>query len=113
MYTEKLVARENYSDEDGNEYKWNGRNAFKNFILTNDAYKERLESLVNGTFKVDQLSEQEIAEIESDEVEISKAVGSYNPVTGKEKEIQPKEIAKAKATNKKKSNKIRKTGKSS
>lgn len=71
---------ETVNDERGNALKWNGKNALRNYILENEEYRKHLESLVNNTFAIDALEESEIKAIESDEVDPSSAVSSYDPI---------------------------------
>ena len=66
-------------DENGNPLKWNGKNAFKEYIVHTPGYRERLEAMVNGTFEIEALSDEELKEIQSDEVDCAKAVGEMEP----------------------------------
>lgn len=66
-------------DENGSPLKWNGKNAFKEYIVHTPSYRKKLEAMVNGTFEIEALSDEELKEIQSDEVDCSKAVTEMEP----------------------------------
>ena len=62
---------------DGEEVmKWNGKTAFRNYMVENPEEFEKFEALVYGGTK---LSEEEIEEIKAEDAEIAKAVAKDKP----------------------------------
>lgn len=66
-------AGETVVDEAGTAFKWNGKNALSKYLLSEPAYCTYLEQSIHQ-FDVEALSDDELKEIQSDEIDGSTAV---------------------------------------
>lgn len=79
-------------DSEGNSYRWNGKNAFRSYLLSHPEYRIRLESLVEKGFKVYALSEEEVTSLQKEELLLQSDFEKLQ----EDCDIKPKKMKKSK-----------------